>query len=92
MRPQPEFSPDMLRNFLFARTITREGFASRAQAARHDLAGELMAASGLAYSDIRAAFSGRLTDGTKRARLWAVLGHFPADYGITLDDEGRQHG
>lgn len=91
MKPQPEFSPSMLRSFLYARALTREGFC-RHQAAQRDLAGELMRLSGLALSDIRAAFAGRLTDAAKRARLWAVLGHFPADYGVTLDDDGGQRG
>lgn len=90
---RPEFSPAMLRGFLFARAITRDGFEGRPVHARSDLAGELMAQTGLAWSDIRAAFSGQLHDAGKRARLWAVLGHFPSDHGIILTDEGGQrHG
>lgn len=88
--PVPDFSPDMLRGFLFARAIARDGFDGRPHHARADLAAELTALSGLPYSAVRAAFAGRLRDAAQRARLWAVLGHHPCDHGIVLDDEGGQ--
>ncbi len=86
--PQPDFSPAMLRGFLYARAIAREGFDGKN--ACRDLMAELMQQSGLPYSAVRAAFAGRLTDAVQRARLWAALGHHPCDHGIVLDDEGGQ--
>lgn len=84
---RPDFSPDMLRFFLFARSIARDGFeptiAGRT-AARADLMQEIMAQSGLAWSDVKSAFAGTLDDPGKRAAIWAVLGHFPVDHGIVL--------
>lgn len=90
MPPRPEFSPAMLRGFLFARAIARDGFDGRPVHARADLAAELMQLSRLPYSAVRDAFAGRLCDAAQRARLWAVLGHHPCDHGIVLDDEGGQ--
>lgn len=87
---RPDFSPATLKLFLNARVIAREEFAARPQKARHAVADELMPASGLPWSDIVAAFAGRLPEADKRARLWAALGHFPADFGIVLDDSGGQ--
>lgn len=84
---RPDFSPQMLRFFLYARAMARDGFEPTPKgqlAARHDLAGEIMDRSGLAWSDVAAAFAGRLEDPGKRAAIWAVLGHFPADFGIVL--------
>jgi hypothetical protein len=84
---RPDFSPEMLRFFLFARAIARDGFdqtiAGRT-AARADLMQEIMAQSGLAWSDVKAAFAGTLDEPGKRAAIWAALGHFPADYGMVL--------
>ncbi len=88
--PQPDYSPAMLRGFLYARAIARDGFDGRPVHARSDLVAELMEQSGLPYSAVRAAFAGRLTDAAQRARLWAALGHHPCDHGIVLDDEGGQ--
>lgn len=87
MKPQPDFSPAMLKAFLHARAIAREGFEPTPKgrlAARHDLAGEIMDKAGVGWSDVSDAFAGRLFDPGKRAAIWAVLGHFPSDFGIVL--------
>lgn len=88
----PDFSPRMLRTFLYARQFTREGFENRPILARRDLAAELVRHSGLPESAVRDAFRGRLKDAGQRAALWAALGHFPADHGLVLDDRGGQAG
>lgn len=91
MRPgdMPDFSPAMLALFLRARAFACEEFsAGKAQFAEH-----MVTVSGLAWSDVRSAFAGKLVDAGKRARLWAALGHIPADYNIVFDDAGGQrHG
>ncbi|MCG6115077.1 MAG: hypothetical protein MEQ84_07745 [Mesorhizobium sp.] len=86
----PEFTAEMLRGFLFARAMARDGFDMRTK--RAALIDELIDLTGLPHSTIRAAFAGRLQDGAARAQIWAVLGHFPADHGIILTDDGGQHG
>lgn len=90
MTLRPDFSPEMLRGFLYARALARDGFDRRPVHARADLAAELMDLTGLPYSTIRAAFAGRLTDASARAAIWAALGHFPADHEILLTGEGSQ--
>lgn len=84
----PEFSAEMLRGFLFARAMARDGFDMKAR--RAALVDELIDLTGLPHSTISAAFAGRLRDGAARAQIWAVLGHFPADHGIVLTDDGGQ--
>lgn len=84
----PEFSAEMLRGFLFARAMARDGFDMKAK--RAALVDELIDLTGLPHSTIRDAFSGRLRDGAARAQIWAVLGHFPCDHGIVLTDDGKQ--
>lgn len=81
MKPQPDFSPQMLKAFLHARAVAREEFArteAEQVAARRRLADELVEATGLPLSMVRTAFAGRLTDEPARAAIWAVLDHFPA--------------
>ena len=90
MNARPDFSPAMLRTFLFARQVTRDGFEGRPILARRDLVAELMAHSGLPESDVRKAFAGKLKDGAARAAIWAALGHFPCDSRIVLTDDGGQ--
>lgn len=88
----PDFSPTMLRAFLFARQITREGFEGHPIRAKRDLTGELVRLSGLPESAVLDAFRGKLKDARQRAALWAALGYFPADFGIVFDDRGGQSG
>lgn len=92
---RPDFSPFMLAFFLRARaantyvsqpaSVSFQTFARRERARWRKLAK-------LTLAEIDFAWLGRLNNGAKRARLWAVLGHFPADHGIVLDDCGGQHG
>lgn len=93
MKPSPDFSPAMLKAFLHACAMAREGFEPTPKgrvAARHDLAGEIMDKAGVGWSDVNDAFAGRLSDPGKRAAIWAVLGHFPSDFGIVLGAEPAQ--
>jgi hypothetical protein len=88
MRPIPDFSPAMLKTFLYARAVARDGFAQSEAgqvAARRAVADELADRTGLPWSTIRAAFAGQLREAGARAAIWAALGHFPSDHGIVLD-------
>ncbi len=46
--------------------------------------------AGLDRATFKCALRGTLRKAGPRAALWAVLGHFPADHGITLTDDGGQ--
>lgn len=83
---RPDFSARTLALFLQARLVARRDF----DADKPPFDEELTEQTGLPHSDIRAAFAGRLADGTKRAAIWAMLGHFPADFGVVLTDDGGQ--
>lgn len=85
---RPEFSRQMLRGFLFARSLTIDGFEGKAMVRR--MQRDIEKVTGLPASTVEAAFDGRLTDGGARAAIWAVLGHFPSDHGIILTDDGGQ--
>jgi hypothetical protein len=41
---------------------------------------------------MHSAWMGRLPTPEPRARLWAVLGHFPSDFGVVLTHGGQEHG
>lgn len=92
----PDFSPKMLSLFLRARVVmahaerpARCGITATVRRERK----RWKQLSGLTHLDVDFAWMGRLTTGAKRARLWAVLGHFPADFSILLTDDGGQiHG
>lgn len=89
---KPDFSPAMLKAFLYARAVAREEFArteAEQIAARKRLADELVKVTGLPLSMVRAGMSGRLTDPSARAAIWAVLGHHPCDFGIVLSSARR---
>lgn len=86
----PDFSPTMLRTFLFARQLTRDGFAGHPIKAKRDLTAELVRLSGLPESAVLDAFRGKLKDAGQRAALWAALGYFPSDHGVVFDDRGGQ--
>ena len=75
MNARPDFSPEMLRGFLYARAVARDSFARNPRLARAELVAVLMQASGLPFSVVRAAFIGRPIDDAQRAALWAALGH-----------------
>ena len=94
MSARPDFSPQMLRFFLYARAVALDGFARNEagqQAARKALTDRLIEQTGLPDSMIRAAFAGQLTDASARAAIWSVFGFFPADHGYDLlADRGRR--
>ena len=87
MTARPDFSPQMLRFFLYARAIALDGFAQTEAgqvAARRALTEKLQQITGLPDSLIRAAFAGQLRDPSARAGIWSALGFFPADHGYDL--------
>jgi hypothetical protein len=93
MSARPIFSPAMLAFFLRARAVlahaerpARCGMQATVKRER----ARWKRLSGLTHAEIEFAWMGRLNNGAKRARLWAVLGHFPADFGIVLTDDGGQ--
>lgn len=92
--PRPDYSPQMLAFFLRARAAERRGCegCSREIAARRERAAMVRLAK-LTAVQVDLAWMGRLNRAGPRAALWAVLGHFPADAGIVLtDDGGQRHG
>lgn len=91
--PVPDFSPAMLAFFLRARAVmahaekpARCGMQATVKRERK----RWKQLSGLTHLQIEWAWMGRLWDAEARARLWAVLGHFPSDFGIVLTDRGGQ--
>lgn len=81
----------MLRLFLAgraARLAADDGLS--AKTARLRLSWRLRREAGLAAPALAAAMSGTLLEASARTRLWAVLGHFPADHGAMLTDDGGQ--
>lgn len=87
----PQYSPQMLRLFLAgraARLAADEGLSAKTAQLR--LSWRLRREAGLAAPAIAAAMSGTLLEASARTRLWAVLGHFPADHGAMLTDDGGQ--
>ncbi len=92
--PRPDYSPQMLAFFLRARAADMRGRedCSREIAARRERAA-LRRLTKLTVAQLDLAWMGRLNRAGPRAALWAVLGHFPADAGIVLtDDGGQRHG
>jgi hypothetical protein len=90
---KPDFSPAMLKSFLYARAMARDGFGRDEfgqVCARRTVMDEMVEQTGLPLSMVRAAFAGQLKDAGSRAAIWAALGHFPADYGIVLDAQKQR--
>lgn len=90
MTPRPDFSPLMLALFIRARAAHRRGVegCSRDTAARRERA-SLRRLAKVTVTQMEFAWMGRLLDPVARTRLWAVLGHFPADFGIALNHGGQ---
>lgn len=94
--PVPEYSPAMLSFFLRARAVlahaelpSRSGIAVTVKREKR----RWKQLSRLTHGQVDFAWMGRLRNAEARVRLWAVLGHFPADHGIVLtDDGGQRHG
>jgi len=90
MSRAPEFSPAMLRLHLTARAMLAR-IDDRHSA--KEFARVLAKRAGVRLRSVQLAIDGRLKKADPRVRLWAALGHFPADFGIVLDDRGGQsHG
>jgi hypothetical protein len=87
----PDYSPAMLASFLRIRvayanlTAFKPGHdtikAERAMLAH---------AAGVTPGDFWVAWQGNALGAGLRARLWAALGVYPADFGVVLDDAGGQ--
>jgi hypothetical protein len=88
----PDFSPRMLALFLRARAEVAV-MSSREPWRRTEIVKakrrELRDLAGVTGEEMRDAWAGTLRDPGPRAALWAVLGHFPVDHGITLTPDGQ---
>ncbi len=94
-RLRTEYSPAMLAFFLRARAAhahAERPARSGMQATVKRLKREWRRLAKLTNSEIDLAWMGRLNRAAPRAALWAVLGHFPSDFGVVLTDDGGQHG
>jgi hypothetical protein len=85
----PEYSPAMLRLMLEARSVLAADDHGQSKKA---FAREIARLSGVHIRAVHFAMAGRLRKADQRARLWAVLGHFPSDFGLVLTDDGGQRG
>lgn len=87
MTTRPDYSPAMLRLFLRARAVHAlggvRGPARRASALKR-CKDELRRTARLTHAEFEFAWMGRLSSPVPRARLWAILGHHPGDFGIVL--------
>ncbi len=93
---RPDFSPAMLMLFLRARALhamAPHRGATRREGVLASFRNKTRRSAGLTFAEFDMAWMGRLNGAVPRARLWAVLGHFPADHGLVLtDDGGASHG
>lgn len=94
--PVPSFSPAMLRLFLHARcrhahfSYIAEGAPGgwRKNPARREL-DRLRKLAGVTNNEMHSAWMGREPVPETRVRIWAVLDHFPGDFGVTLTHGGQ---
>lgn len=86
-RPVPEYSPAMLRLMLEGRAVLARDDAGQTS---RQFVHEIAALADMHVRSVYLAQAGRLRDAGRRARLWAVLGHHPSDFGIVLTDDGGQ--
>jgi hypothetical protein len=84
----PEFSPGMLRLFLYARSLhgVAIGIDLDVKAAKR----RLRKAAGVTSAAFDVAWGGRLNKAAPRLKLWGALGCVPADHGVKLTDDGGQ--
>lgn len=90
---RPDFSPAMLRLFLRARAVHAVGGArgaARRAAALKRCRDETRRLAKVTAAEFDFAWMGRLCAPAPRARLWAVLGHHPSDFGVVLDHGGQE--
>lgn len=91
----PDFSPRMLALFLRARAELRvadSGEPWRRTETVKAFRAETRKLAGITNHQMHFAWTGQLLDPLARARLWAVLGHFPSDFGVVLTHGGQQLG
>jgi len=93
--PVPCFSPAMLRLFLHARC--RHAHAQRPARCGYGVSARrekdrLRKLAGVTNEVMHSAWMGRLPTPEPRVRIWAVLGHFPPDFGISLTHGGQERG
>lgn len=92
MTARPYFSPAMLRLFLHARCRMAHDLRSARcsyQVSARQEQDRLRKLSGITANAMAFAFMGRLQKPEPRARLWAILGHHPSDFGIVLTHGGQ---
>lgn len=93
VRGRPDYSPAMLRLFLRARAVHTVGGLTapmRRAAAVDRCKVKLRRSANVTRAEFDFAWSGRLSSPVPRARLWAVLGHHPGDFGIVLTEDGQE--
>lgn len=90
----PSFSPAMLQLFLYAHCVAAHARAPRLkfQTAAEREKARLRKLARVTVNQMHSAWMGRLPTPEPRARLWAVLGHFPSDFGVVLTHGGQEHG
>lgn len=92
MTPRPDYSPNTLRLFLRARAeLAVPAGATRRQRvdAVRKFKTSIRKQAGVTAGQFDLAWAGRLLMPETRVRLWAVLGHFPAADGVTLNHGGQ---
>lgn len=91
----PDYSPKMLRLFLHAR-VRFAGAEAAAFEPRNRASGEraekrrLRKAAKVTNNEFHMAWMGWLLSAADRTRLWAALGVYPADFGVVLENLGKQ--
>lgn len=93
MTPRPDFSPKMLSLFLRARAfhaVNETGEPWRKTEIVRAWKAATRKLAGVTNTEFHLAWMGWLQAPETRARLWAVLGHFPSDHGVMLTHEGQE--
>ena len=88
----PDFSPRMLRLFLWARigfAVEMAGAGKKASTTAECRMWFRKAAK-VSKDELALALAGRLNDTAARLRLWRVIDLDPADFGVRLINGGRQ--
>lgn len=81
MKPEPDFSAQMLKVFLVARIVSRAFDLGGGKLAERQIATELVdqlqTESQLSRGDLRSAIRGTLLEPTKRHLVWRIIGIEP---------------
>lgn len=89
MTARPDYSPAMLRLFLRAGATHAAAQAVEPAQAAKRFRDETRRTARVTVAEFDFAWMGRLLRPEPRARLWAVLGHHPSDFGIVLTHGGQ---